>query len=136
MRLFCAITLWIFVCGCVSAPRYVGFSAMLEYEGKKFRKGQIGTASFYSKEFHGRKTASGEIFNMHKVSAAHRDYPLGSLVRVTNLKNGRSILLRINDRGPFVEGRILDLSEAAAGKLGYLKTGLTSVKVELVALPK
>lgn len=91
-----------------------------------------GLASYYSYEFHGRKTANGEIFDKDKPSAAHRTHPLGSIARVTNLKNGKSIILRINDRGPFKSGRILDVSYAAAKHLDFIKDGFTTVRVEIL----
>lgn len=93
-----------------------------------------GVASYYGKKFHGRKTASGEIFNMYKLTGAHKTLPLGSLVKVTNLKNNRSLVIKINDRGPYVGNRILDLSFAAARKLGYIRNGLTKVKAEIIYL--
>jgi rare lipoprotein A len=89
-----------------------------------------GTASFYGREEHGGKTASGERFDMNAMTAAHRTAPLGSRLKVTNLRNGRSVVVRINDRGPFVRGRIIDLSRAAAGELGFIGAGVTRVHVE------
>lgn len=91
-----------------------------------------GLASWYGKDFHGKRTASGEIYDMHKVSAAHKLLPLGSRVRVTNLENGKTLSLTINDRGPFVKGRIIDLSYEAARQLGTLDKGVTMVRVESV----
>lgn len=91
-----------------------------------------GVASFYGRSEHGGPTASGERFNMHAMTAAHRSAPLGSHMRVTNLKNGRSVVVRINDRGPFVRGRIIDLSHAAANELGFVGAGLTRVSLETV----
>jgi rare lipoprotein A len=84
---------------------------------------QTGLASYYGEKYHGRRTASGEIFDMYKLSAAHRSLPLGTRVRVRNLANGRTLVLRINDRGPFVRGRILDCSWEAARQLGFLQQG-------------
>ena len=78
---------------------------------------QVGISSYYGKEFHKKRTASGQIFDMHKISAAHKTLPLGTKIRVTNLKNGRSLTMTITDRGPFVKGRILDVSYKAAKKL-------------------
>lgn len=89
-----------------------------------------GTASFYGREEHGGRTASGERFNMNAMTAAHRTAPLGSHLKVTNLRNGRSVVVRINDRGPFVRGRIIDLSRAAASELGFIGAGVTRVHVE------
>ncbi|GER08180.1 hypothetical protein GCM10007972_04650 [Iodidimonas muriae] len=93
---------------------------------------EVGTASWYGPKFHGRPTANGEVFDMNKVSAAHPTLPLPSHVRVTNLDNGRAITVRINDRGPFARGRILDLSRRAAQLLGFEKQGTAKVRVQLV----
>lgn len=93
---------------------------------------QIGTASYYGKKFHGRKTANGEIFNMYKLTAAHRVLPLGTRIKVTNLGNGRWVEVKVNDRGPFIEGRILDLSFAAALELELVKDGTGRVMIEIV----
>lgn len=89
-----------------------------------------GIASFYGREHHGGPTASGERFDMRAMTAAHRTAPLGSRLKVTNLKNGKSVVVRINDRGPFVRGRIIDLSRGAAEVLGFTGAGLTRVAVE------
>ncbi|RLQ86857.1 septal ring lytic transglycosylase RlpA family protein [Notoacmeibacter ruber] len=86
-----------------------------------------GKASWYGPGFHGKKTASGEAFNQNAMTAAHKTLPLGSKVRVTNERNGRSIVVRINDRGPYAHGRVLDLSKGAAAKLGFIRAGHTSV---------
>jgi rare lipoprotein A len=93
---------------------------------------QSGEASWYGREQHGRLTASGEIFNRHKLTAASRHLPLNSVVKVTNEKNGRSVQVRINDRGPYAKGRVLDLSEAAADSLDMKKSGTAPVKIEAV----
>lgn len=94
----------------------------------------IGTASWYGRQFHGRPTANGEVFDMRQVSAAHPTLPMPSLVEVTNLENGRSIRLRVNDRGPFHDDRLIDLSQAAARVLGFEGQGLARVRVRFVAL--
>jgi rare lipoprotein A len=91
-----------------------------------------GIASWYGGKFHGRATASGEIYDMEKISAAHKSLPFGAVVRVRNLDNGRSLDVRINDRGPFVRGRIIDLSRAAARQLGMLEAGIAPVRLTLV----
>lgn len=101
---------------------------------KNHPKTQIGIASYYGKKFHKKRTANGEIFNMYKVSAAHKSYPLGTKVRVTNLDNGKSIKLVINDRGPFVKGRIIDLSYRAARKLDFVNQGTTKVRIDVIRL--
>jgi rare lipoprotein A len=93
---------------------------------------QTGYASWYGRDFQGRPTASGEIFDMYAYTAAHRDLPFGTRVRVTNEANGHSVVVRINDRGPWVEGRILDLSYAAAQALGMLEAGVARVRLEVL----
>ena len=93
-------------------------------------KKQCGGASWYN--FAGRKTASGERMNPKAMTAAHRNFRFGTKVRVTNRRNGRSVVVRINDRGPFIKGRVIDLSKAAAGRLGYLSRGHTSVCIERI----
>jgi rare lipoprotein A len=93
---------------------------------------ETGLASWYGPPYHNRRGSNGEIYNMHAMTAAHRTYPLGSIVRVTNVKTGQSALVRITDRGPFIPGRILDLSLAAAQKLDVWKPGIAEVKVELM----
>ncbi len=89
-----------------------------------------GIASWYGKKFHGYRTSNGEIYNMYDYTAAHKTLPLPTYVRVTNLENGRSVIVRVNDRGPFHGGRLIDLSWAAAKKLGYADKGTARVRVE------
>jgi rare lipoprotein A len=91
-----------------------------------------GTASWYGKKFHGQRTSSGEVYDMYQMSAAHKTRPIPSYARVTNLANGRSVVVRVNDRGPFHSDRIIDLSYAAASKLGYIAAGSARVEVESV----
>ncbi len=91
-----------------------------------------GVASWYGKEFHGKLAANGEVFDMTAYTAAHRKLPLGSLVRVVNLTNGKSVQVRINDRGPYVAGRMLDLSQAAARELDMLEVGTAAVQIEVI----
>ncbi len=91
-----------------------------------------GLASWYGKDFHGKATANGEVFDMNSLSAAHKTLPMPSYVRVTNLTNGRSLVLRVNDRGPFVQSRILDVSRRAAQLLGFEDKGLERVRVQVV----
>ena len=93
---------------------------------------QIGTASWYGDDFDGKPTASGEPYDMYDMTAAHLTLPLGSYVRVTNLRNGKAVVVRVNDRGPIVAGRIIDLSYGAATALGYDKRGLQRVRLDLV----
>ena len=91
-----------------------------------------GISSFYGQKFHGKLTANGEIFDMYGVSAAHKEFPFNTIVRVTNENNGKSLIIRINDRGPYVDGRILDCSFGAAKKLGFVSDGTTLVKIEIL----
>ena len=91
-----------------------------------------GVSSYYGKDFHGKLTANGEIFDMYGVTAAHKTMPLNTVARVTNLVNNKSLILRINDRGPYVAGRMLDCSYGAAKKLDFLSTGTTEVKIEVI----
>jgi len=91
-----------------------------------------GIASYYGRRFHGRPTASGEAFDMHDFTAAHKTLPFGSRVRVTNTRNGASVVVRINDRGPFVRGRHIDLSRAAAEEIGIVRAGHGRVELELL----
>ena len=96
---------------------------------------QRGTASWYGKKFHGRKTSNGEKYDMYGVSAAHKTLPFGTVVGVHNLRNGRQLDIRINDRGPFVRGRIIDLSYGAANKLGVVGPGTAPVEIVALAAP-
>ena len=90
---------------------------------------EAGVASYYAHKYHGRKTASGERFDMNDMTAAHKTLPFGTRVRVTNVSNGKSVTVRINDRGPFVKGRVIDLSLAAAKKLDMVNAGLAQVRL-------
>ena len=89
-------------------------------------------ASYYAHKFHGRTTASGEIYDENKMTAAHKTLPFGTTVRVTGLANGKKVVEKINDRGPFVEGRIIDLSYRAAGELDMITAGVLKVRVEVL----
>jgi rare lipoprotein A len=102
---------------------------------KKEKPFQVGRASWYGKEFHGRETASGEDYDMFRFTAAHMTLPLGTWVRVTNLRNDKSVIVRVNDRGPVVPGRIIDLSYGAAQVLGFRGKGVTKVRLDIVQLP-
>ena len=93
---------------------------------------QIGYASWYGADFHGKRTANGEIYNMYKLSAAHKTLPLGTYLKVHNLSNDKKIVIRVNDRGPFIKGRVIDLSYAAAKKLDILLSGIAKVKIESI----
>ena len=141
MQTFDPRLLWLFpfllIGGCATdliVPREPG---TYEVFGKKYKVMQdsmgyreIGIASWYGRKFHGNLTANGEIYDMNGISAAHKTLPLPTFVRVTNLENGKSIILRVNDRGPFYEDRIIDLSLEAAKRLDFEQQGTTSVVVE------
>jgi rare lipoprotein A len=111
--------------------------SQLENQPKKHRSSRAkltlsGKASWYGKTFHGKTTASGAVFDQRLMTAAHKTLPLGSRARVINLENGNSVEVTINDRGPFMPGRIIDLSRAAAHELGFLESGLAQVRIELL----
>ena len=91
---------------------------------------ETGKASYYADKFNGRKTANGETFRNRKKTAAHKTLPFGTIVKVTNLRNGRSVKVRINDRGPFIAGRHIDLSKKAARKIGMVQEGVGNVKMQ------
>ncbi len=130
---------------CSPAPRYTSDEAKspiksniktpsLSVKNKniKHRRVMKGVSSFYAEDFHGKLTANGEVYDMYGLTAAHKTLPLNTIVRVTNLLNNKSLILRINDRGPYVKGRILDCSYGAAKKLDFVKNGTTDVKVEVI----
>jgi rare lipoprotein A len=96
---------------------------------------EVGIASWYGPGFHGNLTANGEVYDMYGVSAAHKTLPFGTIVRVIELDTRRSIVVRINDRGPFIEGRIIDLSKGAAEELGIVDKGITKVGLRIVRRP-
>lgn len=97
---------------------------------------EIGKASFYADKFDGRVTASGEVFDQNKLTAAHRTLPFGTTAKVTNLDNQKSVIVKINDRGPFVNDRVIDLSKNAARRLDFIKKGVAKVKVEVLSIPQ
>lgn len=112
---------------------------LLVFSGPLFAAspGQVltGVASYYHDSLHGNKTASGTVYNKNKLSAAHKTLPLGTRVRVTEPRTGRSVDLVVNDRGPFIRGRIIDLSRRAASELGMIRKGITKVRVEILSVP-
>ena len=132
------ISLILYSCGpTIAYGDYINSDGMSRKEIEAIRthpEVQIGIASYYGKKFHRKLTANGQRFNMYKVSAAHKTLPLGTRVKVTNLNNGKSIRLTINDRGPFKKGRILDLSYKAAQKLGFVNEGTTKVRIDVIKL--
>lgn len=97
---------------------------------------ETGIASWYGAPYHNRRAANGDIYDMHAMTAAHRTLPLGSIVRVTCIENGNSAVVRITDRGPFIEGRIIDLSQAAAQKIGLVRKGTAPVRIEVLKTPQ
>jgi rare lipoprotein A len=105
--------------------------------GENFRQGGSyrWVASYYGKKFHGKKTANGEIFDMHSLTCAHRELPFGTILRVINPDNRIFLDVRVNDRGPFIEGRDLDLSQGAAEQIGMLKEGVKELHIEILHLP-
>lgn len=102
------------------------------YPKEDYDYSEIGVASWYGKDFHAKKTANGERYDMHSLTAAHRTLPLPSIVKVTNLENGRSLVLRVNDRGPYAKNRIIDVSKRASQLLGFQTQGTTKVRVEIM----
>ena len=136
--LIITISLILYSCGpTIAYGDYINSDGMSRKEIEAIRNHpevQIGIASYYGKKFHRKLTANGQRFNMYKVSAAHKTLPLGTRVKVTNLNNGKSIRLTINDRGPFKKGRILDLSYKAAQKLGFVNEGTTKVRIDVIKL--
>ena len=118
--------------GCYSAPRYISRRPVRGAPGEFYCPGQEGIASYYGDAFQGRPTASGETFDKNLLTAAHRTLPLGTRARVTNLENGKSVEVRVNDRGPFAKARVIDLSEAAARKIGMIENGTARVRIEIL----
>ncbi len=102
------------------------------YPAEDYNYSEVGMASWYGDDFHAKKTANGERYDMNTLTAAHRTLPLPSIVRVTNLENGRSLVLRVNDRGPYAKDRIIDISKRGAQLLGYQTKGVTKVRVEIL----
>jgi rare lipoprotein A len=117
---------------CASSPRYrsgdQGSGGGTLYSSDFYQR---GIASYYGRDFHGKRTASGEIYDMNGISAAHRTLPFRTILEVTNLDNGRKVTVRVNDRGPFVAGRIIDLSVGAARELRMLKAGTGMVEISV-----
>jgi len=134
-----------FIIGCTSSPRYKSqeFSSSASKatsksidkktkKNKKHKKIIYGVSSFYAEDFHGKLTANGEVYDMYGLTAAHKTLPLNTICRVTNQDNNKSLILRINDRGPYIKGRILDCSYGAAKKLDFIVQGTTDVKIEII----
>ena len=136
----------IFLISCTPSPRYQSGIKYTKSSNKKniqtnknkkssfdkSKKVYKGISSYYGPKFHGKLTANGEIFDMYGITAAHKEIPFNTIVRVTNENNGKSQIIRINDRGPYIDGRILDCSFGAAKKLGFVKEGTAPVKIEVI----
>ena len=143
-KLFLSILILFLTLNCSNSPRYrtgpvkaipkkvKSPSALKTKSNIKHRKVMKGISSFYAEDFHGKLTANGEIYDMYGLTAAHKTLPLNTIVRVTNLVNNKSLILRINDRGPYIKGRILDCSYGAAKKLDFISQGTANVKVEVI----
>jgi rare lipoprotein A len=131
MRLHRSAALLALVAACARAP--LAPAPTPPEEAPRRAPAQDGVASYYGANFAGRRTASGERFDPRKLTAAHRELPFGTRVRVTNLANGRSVTVRINDRGPFAGGRLVDLSWEAARELDMLRSGVARVRLEVLA---
>ncbi len=137
MKSFILILVLFVNIGLVEAGRpgtWQGETKPAKVENGRASKGsaQVGMASFYGREFDGKPTSSGETYHANHLTAAHRTLAFGTIVRVTNLSNGKKVIVRINDRGPFIKGRIIDLSLAAAKRLDMIDAGVVKVKVEVV----
>jgi rare lipoprotein A len=140
-KIICFLFLTFYLSSCASSPRFTKDRyAEPKYNPSKTTsknssgKATIytGIASYYAHDFNGKKTANGEIYDMHQLTAAHRSFPFNTKVRVTNIDNGKSCIVRVNDRGPFKLERIMDLSLGAAEALDMMKTGTANVQLEVV----
>ena len=139
MSRYLLLVMCILFSDCTNSPRYGNSSGT----GKKSKTRNLkttkhipkvitGVSSYYGTDFHGKLTANGEVYDMYGLTAAHKTLPLNTTVRVTNLANNKSLILRINDRGPYIKGRILDCSYGAAKKLDFLLQGTTKVRIEII----
>jgi rare lipoprotein A len=108
---------------------------LLSFSAFSINRTFYGKSSWYGGKFHGRTTASGEIYDMNKLTAAHRKLPFGTILKVINMDNGKSIQVKVNDRGPFVKGRVLDVSKKSAEELDFIKQGVANIKAEILFLP-
>jgi rare lipoprotein A len=134
---FAGVTLALAVAGCVTSPTSITMPPTSTPPPPEVSRPivQTGQASWYGEPHHGQKTASGEVYDMRQLTAAHRTFPLGTRLLVTNLRNGRTVEVRVNDRGPIATGRIIDLSYAAAEELGAVSDGLFPVRVRVLSVP-
>jgi len=133
-NILCLIILILF--SCTSSPRYTSSyspsSSSKQTKSNSNKKVIKGISSWYGQDFHGNLTANGEVYDMYGLTAAHKTMPYNTWVRVTTLDNGKDLIIRINDRGPYVKGRILDCSYGAAKKLGFVEVGTATVKIEVI----
>ena len=129
LRIPAGMTKW----GLIVIALFVSSCAMPAYR-QPYAAGYVerGIASWYGEDFHGRPTSSGEIYNMYDLTAAHKLMPLGTIAKITNLENDQSVVVKINDRGPFIEGRIIDLSYSAAREIGMAEKGLSRVEIKVI----
>ena len=146
--LFIHFIMMLIICSCSPAPRYNSESSKIksyassgaDFSRKKAKKNNFdksktiyrGVSSYYGPNFHGKLTANGEVYDMYGLTAAHKEMPLNTVARVTNLANGKSLILRINDRGPYIDGRILDCSYGAAKKLEFINEGTANVEIKVI----
>jgi rare lipoprotein A len=134
VKIILSILLLILLTACSSVPRFTKESERAGTGHFPSSTVLTGTASYYADEYHGRKTSNGEIYDMYKLTAAHRDLPFNTKVRVTNLKNQKTVTVRINDRMPDFKNRIIDLSYGAAKQLDMIQDGIVEVKMEILRL--
>jgi rare lipoprotein A len=137
IRTFLLIVIIVELWSCSASTRYRAPSNP-KYNRSNYYEGMIlkGKASYYGEKFHGRQTASGEIFNMYAMTAAHKSLPFGTKIKVTNNNSNKSVIVEINDRGPFVTDRILDLSYQAAREINMLNSGVADVTIKIIRLGK
>jgi len=137
-------SLFLYISGCAPSIRFSsgigvvsGTYTKKNNENYSYLAGQSyrGVASYYADKFHGRQTSSGEVFDMNGLTAAHRTLPFGTMVEVKNLANNRKVVVKVNDRGPFVEDRIIDLSKGAAEQLDMIRTGTAEVELKVISVP-
>ena len=145
IHVLCCVAV-LLLAGCVSTPRFTDRGELhsgdhrsperteqpIQQNSGKILLTLEGIASYYANDFHGKQTSNGEIFDMNALTAAHRTFPFGTKVRVTNLENNKIVIVRVNDRGPFKEGRMMDLSMGAAKEIDLIRTGTARVRLEVL----
>lgn len=132
MKILTLIIFSLIITACSSSPRFTNEPDKKSPRYPSYSDVQTGIASYYADEYHGRKTSSGEIYDMYKLTAAHPVLPFNTRVKVTSTKNGKSVIVRINDRMPDFKNRIIDLSYAAAKQIDMIADGIVEVKVEII----